>query len=162
MIIRKEYKFYYAHRNQDLINSSCFRIHGHDCHLFLHFDVIRNGNITTLFSDFDDKIEPFLKNEFDHRMLIDTNDVLLKSLQTHENETGEMLGYKRLPFPTSVENVCFYLFYRIVNDFKFALHRIEFQETRSSIISYSYEDFLGDYKGNIGKVLKEFIKSEEK
>ena len=65
MKIKKEYKFYASHRNQELVGTKCERPHGHDYKVFLVFDVKRKGNISTLFDDFDKVIEPMFKNEFD-------------------------------------------------------------------------------------------------
>jgi len=160
MNIRKEYKFYYAHRNQELTGTRCSRIHGHDCHLFLYFDVKRNGAISTLFNDFDIKIEPFLKKEFDHSILIDVNDRLYDTLREHERNTGEDLGLNVIPFPTSVENTCFYLAYRIISDFGFDLNRIEYQETRSSIVTYTRNDYQKDYSSGMGEILYDFMKEK--
>lgn len=151
MLIKKAYRFYYAHRNQELIDSPCFRIHGHDANLYVHFEVERKGNITTLFDDFDKKIEPFLKKEIDHRTLIDVNDPLNETFKQHFERTGEDLGAKILPFPTSAENLCFYFFSIFTFKFGFKIEKIEFQETRSSTVIYSKEDFDKDVKSNLGK-----------
>lgn len=143
MEIKKEYKFYYGHRNQEL-NDKCFRPHGHDAKIFITFNVKRNGSISTLFGDFDSKIEPFFKNEFDHRFLIDINDKLLHYLKLFEENENKNLGYKILPFATSVENVCYYIFNEIVKRFGFDISKIEYQETRTSTIIYTQEDYQND------------------
>lgn len=142
MLIKKEYKFYAGHRNQDLVDK-CYRPHGHDYRIFIYFNVVRNGAITTLFADFDDKIEPLFKNEFDHRFLLDKNDPLKKYLDLYQEETGKDLGYKLFDRPTSVENVCFEIFKECVG-FGFDVNRVEVQETRSSTIIYTKEDYLLD------------------
>lgn len=144
MLIKKEYKFYAGHRNQDL-SDKCFRPHGHDYKVFMYFKVKRNGNISTLFGDFDSKIEPLLKNEFDHRFLIDKNDPLKKYLDLYELEEGLQLGYKAIDRPTSVENICYEL-YREAVKLGFELDRIEIQETRSSTIIYTEKDYIEDSK----------------
>lgn len=143
MYIKKEYKFYYGHRNQEL-NDKCFRPHGHDAKLFVVFNVVREGNVTTLFNDFDKHIEPFLKNEFDHRFVIDVNDPLLPYFRKFEEDRGESLGLKVLPLASSVENVCFYLFKEITERFGFSIARIEYQETRTSTVVYDEFDFQSD------------------
>ena len=144
MTIKKEYKFYAGHRNQGLIGTHCFRPHGHDYKVFIIFNVIRHGAITTLFSDFDNKIEPMLKQEFDHRMMIDNNDPLLPYLQQSEKDGKGDLGLKILPFATSVENVTFFIFNEIVSRFNFDIERIELQETRTSTFIYTKEDYSYD------------------
>ncbi len=143
MQIKKEYKMYCGHRNQDL-KDKCFRPHGHDYKIFIVFNVERHGSISTLFNDFDCKIEPMLKDEFDHRMLIDKNDPLLDYFKQYQEDGKGDLGLKILPFATSVENVCYYLFKEIITRFDFDLNRIELQETRSSTVIYTKEDFLKD------------------
>jgi 6-pyruvoyltetrahydropterin/6-carboxytetrahydropterin synthase len=144
MKITKEYKMYYGHRNQEL-NDKCFRPHGHDAKIFITFNVTRNGNISTLFGDFDSKIEPMFKNEFDHRFIIDKNDPLLPYLkQFEEDNPGNRLGLKIIPYPTSVENVCYYIFNEIETRFGFDIDKINYHETRTSNIEYTKEDYLQD------------------
>jgi 6-pyruvoyltetrahydropterin/6-carboxytetrahydropterin synthase len=142
MTIKKEYKFYAGHRNQEL-KEKCFRPHGHDYKLFCIFNVKRTGSISTLFNDFDSKIEPWLKENFDHRFLIDKNDPLRFAFDQHREFTGEDLGYKMLPFPTSVENVCLYLF-DVITKMGFDLEMIELQETRTSTVNYTKHDYNSD------------------
>lgn len=146
MQVKKEYKFYAGHRNQEL-KDKCARPHGHDYKLFCYFNVKRTGSITTLFGDFDDKIEPYLKEEIDHRFLMDKNDPLKKYWDQFKEETGMDLGYKELPFASSVENVCLYLFH-MISRMGFALDKIELQETRTSTIIYTKEDYMNDLTYN--------------
>ena len=82
MIIQKEYKFYAAHRNAELTDK-CSNLHGHRYGITCFFEVQRTGALTTLFADFDDKIEPFLKREYDHGMLIHVADPLFETLVDH-------------------------------------------------------------------------------
>jgi 6-pyruvoyl-tetrahydropterin synthase len=142
MQVKKEYKFYYGHRNQELVDK-CFRPHGHDAHIFITFNVKRTGSISTLFGDFDSKFEPLFKNDFDHRFLIDSSDPLLHYLQQFERDRNEDLGLKIIPYPSSVENVCRYIFSES-KDFGFDIEKIEYQETRTSTIIYTKKDFLED------------------
>lgn len=89
-----------------------------------------------------------LKQEFDHRMLIDKGDPLYTALQQYEKDSGEDLGLVVLPFPTSVENLCYFLFRKIYTHFS-NLERLEIQETRSSTVIYTKEDFARDYAQNL-------------
>ncbi len=57
MIIQKDYKFYAAHRNEELTDK-CRNLHGHRYGIRCFFEVERTGSYSTLFADFDDKIEP--------------------------------------------------------------------------------------------------------
>lgn len=143
MEIKKEYKFYAGHRNQEL-EDKCQRPHGHDYKVFCVFEVVRTGSISTLFGDFDSVIEPFLKNEIDHRFVMDVNDPLLPYMRKYEKDSGKDLGLKIIPFASSVENICFYLFDKISREFGFKLNRIELQETRTSTIIYNLQDYRLD------------------
>ncbi|MBJ7304429.1 MAG: 6-carboxytetrahydropterin synthase, partial [Gemmataceae bacterium] len=112
MIIRKEYKFYAAHRNEDL-HDKCRNIHGHRYGIICFFEVERNGSISTLFSDFDEKIESYIKSHYDHAMLININDPLYLTLCDHMKRTGEDFRFKKFNEPTSVENLSWHLFSEI-------------------------------------------------
>ena len=142
MIIQKQYRFYAAHRNEEL-QDKCSNIHGHRYGLTCFFDVERTGNLTTLFSDFDARIDPLLKNEYDHAMLIHRHDPLFETLKMHAERTGEHFRLKVLEFPTSVENVSYVLFTAIV-ELGFQLNRIELRETDTSVVEYTREDWVAD------------------
>lgn len=142
MQIKKEYHFYGGHRNETL-KDKCCHLHGHDYKVFCHFHVVRNGDISTLFDEFDRVLEPMFKNEFDHRLLINKKDPLYKNLLRHEGEQGEDLGLAVLPFPTSVENLCCFFFGKIREHFP-NLVQLEIQETRSSTVAYTAEDYQKD------------------
>ncbi len=142
MVIRKQYKFYAAHRNEEL-QTKCRNLHGHRYGLICYFAVERTGAITTLFSDFDDAIEPMLKSRYDHALLINRHDPLYDTLQDHAGRTGDDFRMVLFDAPTSVENLAFKLFGEIT-DLGFRLEKIEVQETDSSIVSYSREDWVAD------------------
>ena len=142
MIIRKEYKFYAAHRNEDL-HDKCSNIHGHRYGIICFFEVERTGSISTLFSDFDAKIEPYLKSNYDHAMLINVNDPLYLTLCDHMKRTGEDFRFKKFNEPTSVENLSWHLFSEITA-MGFILSKIQVKETDSSVFVYSKQDWLND------------------
>ncbi|MEM9353968.1 MAG: 6-carboxytetrahydropterin synthase [Planctomycetota bacterium] len=142
MIIRKEYKFYAAHRNEQL-QTKCRNLHGHRYGLACYFAVERAGAITTLFGDFDDAIEPMLKSRYDHALLINKHDTLYETLRDHARRTGEDLRMVEFEAPTSVENLAFKLF-REITDLGFRLEKLEVQETDTSIVTYSREDWVAD------------------
>jgi len=75
MIIRKEYKFYAAHRNETL-RDKCSNLHGHRYGVSCLFEVERDGEISTLFGTFDDRMEPWLREHYDHGLLINRHDPL--------------------------------------------------------------------------------------
>lgn len=142
MIIQKDYKFYAAHRNEEL-QDKCRNLHGHRYGITCFFEVERTGALTTLFGDFDEKIEPWLKKEYDHGMLIHAGDTLYETLQDHMARTGEELKLKVLDGPTTVENLAHRLFTEIT-DMGFTLNRLEVRETDSSVVIYSREDWVAD------------------
>ena len=142
MIIQKQYKFYAAHRNETL-QDKCRNLHGHRYGVRCHFEVERDGDISTLFGDFDARIEPWLKEFYDHSMLINMHDPLYESLQQHMVRTGETLRLKVMDGPSSVENLCHLLFSEITQ-MGFRLALLEVQETDTSIIRYTREDWISD------------------
>lgn len=142
MIIQKQYKFYAAHRNETL-QDKCRNLHGHRYGLRCHFEVERDGDISTLFGDFDAQIEPWLKEHYDHGMLINIDDPLYETLLNHMQRAGEKLRLKVMNGPTSVENLCHLLFSEITQ-MGFRLALLEVQETDTSIISYTREDWIAD------------------
>lgn len=142
MIIQKAYKFYAAHRNEQL-DDKCRNLHGHRYGVTCFFEVERTGDLTTLFADFDGKIEPFLKAEYDHGMMIHTGDPMYETLVSHMRRTGESLKLKSFPRPTTVENLAHQLFSEIT-EMGFRLSRLEIRETDTSVISYTREDWVND------------------
>lgn len=142
MIIVKDYKFYAAHRNEEL-DDKCRNIHGHRYGLRCHFRVERTCSYSTLFATFDEKIEPHLKEHYDHGMLIHVNDPLFATLQDHMQRTGETLKLKCFNGPTSVENLALMLFEEI-SAMGFALDRLEIRETDTSVVVYTEEDWIRD------------------
>ena len=142
MIIRKDYKFYAAHRNEELADK-CRNLHGHRYGISCFFVVERKGAVSTLFGDFDAAMEPYLKDEYDHGLLINVNDPLYETLKHHTQRTGECLKVKTFDVPTSVENLAFKMFTEIT-DFGFQLDRLEIRETDTSVVIYTYEDWVRD------------------
>ncbi len=142
MIIQKEYKFYAAHRNEEL-RDNCRNLHGHRYGITCHFEVERTGALTTLFADFDQKIEPFLKAEYDHGMLIHVEDPLYDTLIGHTQRTGERLKLKLFERPTTVENLAHQLFSEFT-EMGFRLNRLDVRETDTSVVSYTREDWVAD------------------
>ncbi|MCX7400390.1 MAG: 6-carboxytetrahydropterin synthase [Planctomycetales bacterium] len=142
MIIQKEYKFYAAHRNETLMDK-CSNLHGHRYGLRCFFEVERDGDISTLFGAFDEKVEPWLKSLYDHGMLINIHDPLYETLKDHCRRTSENFKMKLFNGPTSVENLAWMMFTEIT-EMGFRLSHIEVRETDSSVISYSREDWIRD------------------
>lgn len=147
MIIRKDYKFYAAHRNDEL-QDKCRNLHGHRYGIVCHFEVERTGSYSTLFSAFDDKIGPFLKEHYDHGMLINVHDPLYRTLQEHMQVHGETFKLKEFQGPTSVENLAYQLFTEIIG-MGFNLQRLDVQETDTSVVSYDRDDWLRDNQSGV-------------
>ena len=76
-------------------------------------------------------------------MLINRHDSLYESLQIHMDRTGESLRLNVFDGPTSVENLCHKLFTEITQ-MGFRLARLEVQETDTSVVSYTREDWVAD------------------
>jgi len=142
MIIRKDYKFYAAHRNEQLTDK-CRNLHGHRYGLRCFFEVQRTGCYSTLFADFDAKIEPLLKEQYDHSMLIHVKDPLYKTLRDHQQREGERFKLKEFDEPTTVENLAYKLFTEITA-LGFALNRLEVRETDTSVVIYKRHDWIAD------------------
>jgi len=144
MIIRKEYKFYAAHRNEELADK-CRNLHGHRYGVVCYFEAEREraSSISTLFGDYDALVEPLLKEQYDHALLIHANDPLYETLCDHMHRTGENLRMKVFSRPTSVENLCHVLFSEIT-DLGFRLERLEVRETDTSVVCYTREDWIHD------------------
>ena len=101
------------------------------------------GSISTLFGDFDAKVEPLLKSQYDHAMLINVHDPLYETLCEHSRRTGETFRLKKFDAPTSVENLAHKLFSEIT-DLGFRLARIEVRETDTSVLTYTRDDWIAD------------------
>ncbi|MEN1681892.1 MAG: 6-carboxytetrahydropterin synthase [Planctomycetota bacterium] len=142
MLIQKDYKFYAAHRNEQL-EDKCRNLHGHRYGVRCFFQVERTDALTTLFGDFDAKVEPLLKSQYDHAMLIHTGDPFYETLLMHTERTGEPLRLKRFDAPTTVENLSYQLFTEIT-ELGFSLSAIEVRETDSSVVRYTREDWVAD------------------
>jgi 6-pyruvoyltetrahydropterin/6-carboxytetrahydropterin synthase len=153
MIIQKDYKFYAAHRNEEL-EDKCRNLHGHRYGVTCFFEVERTGALTTLFADFDSKIDPFLRQEYDHGMMIHEKDSLYKTLIDHMQRTGETLKLKRFSRPTTVENLAHELFTEIT-EMGFRLNRLEVRETDTSVISYTREDWVFDNRYFVNRMTSE-------
>lgn len=147
MIIQKQYKFYAAHRNEQLPDK-CRRLHGHRYGLTCFFEVERDGALSTLFGDFDEKIEPLIKNVYDHCMIINKHDPLYETLLAHEQKHNEDFRLKVLNFPSTVENIAFQLFTEIT-ELGFRLNRIEVRETDTSVMEYTRDDWVADCRRDL-------------
>ena len=142
MIIQKQYKFYAAHRNEQLLDK-CRNLHGHRYGLVCFFEVERDGALSTLFGDFDDKIEPMIKGCYDHCFIVNREDPLYQTLLEHQEKHDEEFRMKVLDFPSTVENIAFQLFTEIT-EHGFRLNRLELRETDTSVIEYTREDWVAD------------------
>lgn len=138
MQIEKRYYFHAAHRNEELVDDKCFSLHGHTYQIGLIFETTRNGSISTLFSDIDKDVEPLIKI-LDHSTLLHAKDIELGSVL--ESMKSKMV---LLPFVSSAENMCFYIFNWILLNTSLNLHTIKLRETTSSTIHYQKSDYEKD------------------
>lgn len=134
-ILEKDYHFYAAHRNETL-NDKCRNIHGHTYYVtvFMVFPALGEDGLTMLFQKADDIIVPIIQT-LDHGMLINANDPLLAYLAKYMEDTGDKLKLNLMQGPTSLENVCKYLF-NTIKKAGLPVEQIKIRETTTSTISY--------------------------
>ena len=142
MIIQKTFKFYAAHRNEE-IGGKCANLHGHRYEIRCFFEVRRKNSISTPFADFDERIGRLISQSYDHGMLIHKGDPLYKTLKLHMRLHNEHLKLKVLEGPTSVENLAYTLFSEI-SAIGFRLLKLEVKETDTSALEYSLNDWKTD------------------
>ena len=144
MQIRKTFHFHTAHRNEKL-QDKCFNLHGHTYHVTCVFNVERDlvsPDISTLFSDFD-RVEDWVKINWDHGMFIHERDPLLRFLLALDAEQEVPQKRYMMKRPTSVENICYELF-GVVLEMGFKLDQLNIQETPSSTVIYTRADYDAD------------------
>jgi 6-pyruvoyl tetrahydropterin synthase/QueD family protein len=125
--IEKKYHFYAAHRNKKA-GEKCGRIHGHTYEVKCLFEFNEmNDGVTMLFSDIDKIVEPIIK-QYDHYFLLYEKDTLVELLEL-ANEP-----FISLPFETSAENMCIWIFNQIKNHLP--IKQIQLAETKSSNVIY--------------------------
>lgn len=132
--ITKKYHFYASHRNETL-SDKCYSLHGHNYHVKvgLQFEgLMDKKKVTMLFSDIDYHIEPLIKN-LDHASLWNENDPFFKDIEPHLKHYG--MKYVVFENPTSVENMCTYLF-NLIEKKGLPIRLIEIKETESSVVTY--------------------------
>ncbi|MBC20749.1 MAG: hypothetical protein CMJ74_10890 [Planctomycetaceae bacterium] len=139
MIISKEFKFYAAHRNEE-IGGKCANLHGHRYGIICKFEVERVNSVSTPFAEFDDHVGRLIAEQYDHGMLIHRGDSLYSTLKRHEREFNEEFKMKILDGPTSVENLAHMLFTEIT-ELGFRLVQLEVKETDTSVVEYTLEDW---------------------
>ena len=140
VIIQKRYKFYAAHRNELLEGSKCERLHGHRYGVAVNFRVERDPSspaVTTLFEDLDKHVDRLIVR-LDHRTLVARTDSVLFA-----GMIAAGLNYVPMPFPSSVENLAFFMFHCLWGSPAF-IDSLEISETDSSTVTYTYDDYLID------------------
>ena len=128
MTITKHFKFYAAHRNEEL-GGKCASIHGHRYGIVVTVDEARNGSITMLFEDIESVVQSLL-GRLDHSLLLHTNDPAHDSLLA----SGACTRVYEVPFPTSAENMAEHILAELRNA---GLNVIELslQETDTSTVT---------------------------
>lgn len=128
MSITKHFKFYAAHRNEE-IGGKCASIHGHRYGLAVTVDEPRNGSITMLFDEIEKRASSLLEL-LDHSLLLHTGDPARDALLA----SGACFRLYEVPFPTSAENMAEHLLTELraagLNVVELAL-----QETDTSIVT---------------------------
>jgi len=103
MTITKHFKFYAAHRNEE-IGGKCAAIHGHRYGITVTVAEARQGSITILFEDIEKRVKPLL-DQLDHSLLLHTSDPARDALLS----SGACCRVYEVPFPTSAENMAEHL-----------------------------------------------------
>jgi 6-pyruvoyltetrahydropterin/6-carboxytetrahydropterin synthase len=128
MIIKKEFHFYAAHRNEE-IGGKCGSIHGHRYGLNVSVAEPRNGSVTMLFEEIENRVMPLIK-KLDHSLLLHSldpaKDALLKS--------GACGRIYEVPFHTSAENMAEHLL-EMLRGTGLNVVELTLQETDSSSIT---------------------------
>lgn len=128
MTITKQFKFYAAHRNEE-IGGKCAAIHGHRYGVSVTVSEPRSGSITMLFDEIERRAKP-LFDALDHSLLLHTDDPAREALLS----SGACCRVYEVPFPTSAENMAEHLLVELraagLNVVKLAL-----QETDTSTVT---------------------------
>jgi len=128
MTITKHFKFYAAHRNEE-IGGKCASIHGHRYGIAVTVAEARQGSITMLFDEIEKRAKP-LFDRLDHSLLLHAGDPARDALLS----SGACCRVYEVPFPTSAENMAEHLLGELratgLNVVELAL-----QETDTSIVT---------------------------
>lgn len=128
MTLTKAFRFYAAHRNQEL-EGKCSNIHGHRYIFKVTVMEKMVGSITILFQDLEDKIQPLI-DELDHSLLLDINDPANMSLK----KSGACEKLFLMVEPTSAENLAKEIF-KWIEVTGLNIVKLELQETDSTLIT---------------------------
>lgn len=138
--IKRKYRFYAAHRNE-LLNDKCRSLHGHQYNIEvdLKFNEVIDGICSTgdglkcTFDKIDAIISPIIES-FDHALLINKKDPLLRYFKQFEIDQKEEMKMVIFDGVTSVENLSALLYKKIQNSLP--VSAIHVQETNSSIVTF--------------------------
>ena len=128
MTITKHFKFYAAHRNEE-IGGKCAAIHGHRYGIAVTVAEARNGSITMLFEDIEKLVKPLL-DRLDHSLLLHTGDPARDALLA----CGACCRVYEVPFPTSAENMAEHIL-RELRAAGLNVVELALQETDTSIVT---------------------------
>ena len=98
--VTKEFRFYAAHRNQE-IGGKCANIHGHRYGLTVTVAAIRSGSVTMLFEHLELLVNREIIDPADHSILLDRRDPAAASLIS----SGACEKVFWVDGPTSCENL---------------------------------------------------------
>lgn len=104
MRVRKTFRFYAAHRNEE-IGGKCASIHGHRYGLSVEVMEPMSGSVSILFEDLERRVAPLIE-DLDHSLLLHEGDPARDALLA----SGACHRVYLVPFPTSAENMARHLF----------------------------------------------------
>lgn len=128
MNVTKHFKFYAAHRNEE-IGGKCAALHGHRYGLSVTVAEPRNGSITILFEELEARVLSIV-DQLDHSLLLHVDDPCRDALLG----SGACTKVYEVPFPTSAENMAKHLL-DTLRQTGLNVTRLELQETDSSVVS---------------------------
>jgi len=128
MTITKHFKFYAAHRNEE-IGGKCASIHGHRYGVSVKVEEPRNGSVTMLFEDIEKHVKPLI-DRLDHSLLLHTADPASRALL----RSGACYRVYEVPFPTSAENMAEHLLSEL-RATGLNVVELSLQETDTSIVT---------------------------
>jgi 6-pyruvoyltetrahydropterin/6-carboxytetrahydropterin synthase len=125
--ITKQFKFYAAHRNEQ-IGGKCASLHGHRYGVSVTVEEPMKSSVSILFEEIENKVNPIIES-MDHSLLLNLNDPAAPMLV----ESGACDKVYLVPFVTSAENLATYLL-RLIRDTGLNVIELALQETDTSTV----------------------------
>lgn len=135
ILIKRDYHFYAAHRNEFLDNK-CRNIHGHTYYVQIELqfeDAKEQTGVTMLFESIDTEANKVLR-AYDHAFMINVADPLYEYLQKYGEDTKDPFKFVLFKQATSVENLAERIFRELF--FTLPVISVSVRETMSAVVTY--------------------------